>query len=365
MLDFDNVRKGAMWKMLRRFHDATFWELTVCLLFATVWSGMLWCAPKALDQRQIEGLVHGGVASQRIARIVKVRGIDFRPTAAFLRVLKTAGAQPVLLNSVQEAGRRLSREARQRPLAQPAPTLTAEAVRYAQQYADAQRDFRQGKQFFQQRRWREVEVAMQKAAELDPTNIEAHFDLGYALSQQRKLPGAIGEYRRVLQLDPDAGTVHYDLGVALEQEHSLNAAIPEYRQAVRLDPNDERAAYALGVALYERGDWAGAAVEFQAALRLAPADADAHCALGLAQLHQRRVNDAIPELYEAVRLNPQDAVAHAGLAGALLRKGDRQAALKEFQVAVALNPANSGYRADFQRLWRQLYLAPARSEANP
>jgi tetratricopeptide (TPR) repeat protein len=354
-----------MSKMVRRFHDAAFWQFSVCLLFVAVWSRTLWCAPKALDRRQIEGLVRGGVASQRIAGIVQVRGIDFTPTAAFLRVLKTEGARPVLLESVREAGRRLSREARQGPLAQPEPPLSAEARRYAQEYAEAQQAFDEGKHFFQQQRWREVEAQMQKATDLDPTNIEAHFDLGYALSQQGKLPEAIAEYRQVLQLDPDAGTVHYDLGVALEKTQKLDAAIREYRQAVRLNPSDERAAYALGEALYERGDWPSAAAEFRAALRLAPTDADAYCALGLAQLHRRRVNDAIPELYEAVRLNPQNALAHVGLAGALLRKGDRQAALKEFQVAIALNPANSGYRADFQKLWRQLYLAPARSESNP
>ncbi|HTV55732.1 MAG TPA: tetratricopeptide repeat protein [Terriglobia bacterium] len=355
-----------MWKILRRLYNARLSRLSVCLLIAIVWSGLVWCAPKALDQRQIQGLVRGGVASQRIAHIVQVRGIDFRPTAAFLRTLKAEGARPVLLETVQAAGRRLWREAPQQPPAQLVPpALSPDAVRYAQQYADAEQAFNQGKQFFQQQRWPEVETEMQKAAELDPANIEAHFDLGYALSQQGKLPQAIAEYRHVLQLDPDAGTVHYDLGVALEKDRELGPAIYEYRQAVRLNPNDERAAYALGEALYERGDWPGAAVEFQAALRLVPTDADAYCALGLAQLHQRRVNDAIPELYEAVRLNPQNALAHAGLAGALLRKGDRQAALKEFQVAIALNPANSGYRADFQKLWREHYLSPPRADANP
>jgi Flp pilus assembly protein TadD len=366
MYSYGSLKGGAMWKMVRRLYDGGIWGFSALLLLATVWPGPVWCGPRALDRRQIQGLVQGGVASQRIAGIVEVRGIDFRPTAAFLRTLKAEGAQLVLIESIQEAGRRLSWEAHRQPPAQvPPPPLSPDAVRYAQQYADAEQAFNQGKQLFQQRQWPEVETEMRKAVDLDPPNIEAHFDLGYALSQQGKLPEAIVEYRRVLQLDPDAATVHYDLGVALEKERQLDPAIFEYRQAVRLNPEDERARYALGEALYERGDWREAAVEFDAALRLVPTDANAYCALGLAQLHQRRVNDAIPELYQAVRLNPQNALAHAGLAGALLRKGDRRAALKEFQVAIALNPANSGYRADFQKLWRQLYLPPARAEANP
>jgi tetratricopeptide (TPR) repeat protein len=337
----------------------------VCLLLGTVWPGRLWCGPKPLDRRQIEGLVRGGVASQRIARIITARGIDFTPTSGFLRSLKKEGAQPVLLDSVEQAVHRVARNGRQHPATPLAAPLSADAVHYAEQYTDAQRHFERGKQFFRQQRWPDVETEMSRAAELDPMNIEAHFDLGYALSQQGKLPDAIREYRRVLQLDPDAGAVHYDLGVALEKEHDLNAAIPEYRQASRLDPDDESAAYALGAALYEQNDWPGAAAELRQAIRLAPADADAHCALGLADLHQQQVDDAIPELSEALRLNPQNALAHAALAGALLRKGERKAALKEFRVALALNPANSGYRADFQNLWRQLYPPPAHSAVNP
>jgi tetratricopeptide (TPR) repeat protein len=361
----DSLKRGKMWKPLRRFQDAMLRRIGVCLLLAAAGSGALWCASKPLNRGQIEGLLRGGVASQRIARIVATRGIDFKPTPAFLRLLKSDGAQPSLLDSLRDAHPRLPREARQHALAPPGPSLSPEAMHYAEQYVSAQQHFEQGKQFFQQQRWPDTEVEMQQAVDLDPMNIEAHFDLGYALSQQGKLPEAVSEYRRVLQLDPDAGAVHYDLGAAFEKEHDLNGAVSEYRQAFRLDPTDERAAYALGEALYQQGRWTDAAAAFSAALRLAPKDAEAYCALGLAQLRQDRVDDAIPELYEAVRLNPQNAVAHAGLAGALLRRGNRQAALKEFQVAVSLNPANSGYRSDFQRLWHQLYPHATRRAANP
>jgi Flp pilus assembly protein TadD len=354
-----------MRKRVWRLHEGMLMRGLVLLLLGTVYAGAAWCVAKPLSRRQVEGLVRGAVASQRIAHLVSTRGVDFTPTSGFLRLLKTEGAQPVLLERLEQAGHRLPREARQRRAAPAAPLLSPQAVHYALEYAEAQRDFEQGTQAFRNQQWPDVEKEMKRATQLDPMNIEAHFDLGYALSQQQKLPQAINEYRRVLQLDPDSGAVHYDLGVALEKEHDLNAAIPEFRQAARLDPSDERAAYALGAALYDQNDWPGAAAELRNAVRLAPTDANAHCALGLAELHQHRVDDAIPELSEALRLNPQNALAHAALAGALLRKGDRRAALKEFQVAVALNPANSAYRNDLQNLWRQLHLPPAHSAVNP
>jgi Flp pilus assembly protein TadD len=354
-----------MQRPIWRLHISTLPSGLLCLLIGIVCSTTAWCASKPLQRRQIEGLVRGGVASQRIARIISVRGIDFTPTSAFLRLLKREGAQPVLLNSLEQADYRVTRKTRRRLAVQPVSLLSPEAVRYAEQYAQTRRDFDLGKQFFRQQQWVDAEMEMKRVAQFDPMNIEAHFDLGYALSHEGKLPEAISEYRRALQLDPDAGPVHYDLGVALERQHNLDAAVYEYRQASRLDPNDERAAYALGAALYEKNDWAGATAQLRDAIRLAPRDANAHCALGLAELHQHRIDRAIPELYQALHLNPRDALAHAALAGALLRKGYRQAALKEFQVAVALNPANSGYRNDFQNLWRQLYLPPARSAANP
>jgi tetratricopeptide (TPR) repeat protein len=356
-----------MWKPLRRFHVAMPRGVLTGLLLFTALQGTLWSSSKRLEQRQIEGLLQGGVASRRIASIVLVRGIAFKPTPSILRSLERKGAQPVLLDSLRKAEKRQTlTEARRQPSPAPlAPSLSPDAVHYAEQYGAAQHHFERGKQFFQQEQWLDTETEMQKAVVLDPLNIEAHFDLGFALSQEGKVQGAIAEYRRVLELDPDAGAVHYDLGVAFQRQENLKAAIQEYRYAIRLNPDDKTAVYALGVARYDQGDWSGAEEEFRKVLVLAPGNADAHCALGLAQLHQHLVDEAIPELYEAVRLKPQDALAHAGLAGALLRKGNRQGALKEFQVALALNPANSGYRADFQKLWRQLYPHDANPAINP
>lgn len=336
----------------------------VCLLSAAL-PGAAWCAARPLGKRQILGLLQGGVASQRIARVVKIRGIGFTPTAAFFRALTRDGAQPVLIEAIRNAPRRRRREVAARVPTPAAPPLSSEALQYAEQYAAAQQSFEEGKQLLQQRRWPEAESDMRKTVNLDPMNIEAHFDLGYALSQEGRLREATGEYRRVLQLDPDSGAVHYDLAAALEKENDLSGAITQYRSAARLNPNDERPVYALGLALYKIGDWSGAVAAFEASLHLAPSDPDAHCALGLAQLHQHRLRDAIPELHEAVRLDPRNALAHAGLAGALLRQGFRQAALKEFQVAMALNPTNSGYREDFERLWHQIYPRSASREATP
>jgi Flp pilus assembly protein TadD len=319
-----------------------------------------WPAVKPLDKRQVIGLVEGGVASPRIARLVSERGLSFDVTPDFLRFVENKGARNSLLDALRNAKQPAPPPAAEAPVAE-----NPQAVAYAQNYQQAKSSLQEGKRDVFQKRWPEAEAEMRKVVQIDPRNVQARSALAYVLSQEGQWNAAIGEYRRALDLDPDQAPVHYNLGVALDKEHRPDKAIVEYRQAVKLDANNEKAVYALGVDLYGEGEWLAAAAEFTSALRLAPADSDAHCGLGLAELHQQNVDAAIPELQEALRLNPQNAEAHAGLGGALLRQGKHRAALEQFRVASALEPADASYRADFLELARQLHSDPPHPSANP
>ncbi|MGH9447395.1 MAG: tetratricopeptide repeat protein, partial [Terriglobia bacterium] len=343
---------GDMTKLAPRDHQKSLW--CILILVALGFTAPARCSPsvKPLDKRQVVGLVEGGVASQRIAQIVGMRGLSFDVTPDFLRLLRSKGAKDGLLVALQNA---------KQPALPPEPEPTAEspaAVGYADDYQNAELSLKKGKQDFLQRHWAQAEKEMRKVTQLEPSNVEARSALGYVLSREGRWNAAIAEYRRALALDPDQGPVHYNLGVALDKEHHLRQAIVEYRRAIKLDANDAKAYYAVGVDLYQEADWPGAAAEFRDALRLQPRDSNSHCGLGLAELHEQNVDAAIPELREALRMNPQNAQAHAGLGGALLRKGKQRAALQEFRVAAALQPADASYQADFQQLWRQLHADP-------
>src|SRR5579884_3569715 len=276
------------------------------IFLALFWTspGMLMGAQKPLSQQQIIGLVEGGVASQRIAHLVHVRGIDFEATPQFLATLKSEGAGQTLLNALKSANQQIS----------PAAEI------FAEKNKQAKADIARGKTFLDRKLWTEAEGELRKAIQLDPTDPAAHFYLGHALLAKNDLKGAIAEYQ----------------------------------QAISLDPKDEKANYALGVALYHQGDFPQAETQFQRAVELEPEDAEALCALGLTLFRQNHLEGAIREYRQALRLDPQNAAAHAGLAYVLLKKGERRQALEEMRVAASLAPQDLRYRATYQKLWSQL-----------
>src|SRR5579863_4499839 len=59
--------------------------------------------PRPLSRLQILGLLGGGVSNERIGALVKERGIDFQPTSKYLREVRQAGADRMLLVTLRAA----------------------------------------------------------------------------------------------------------------------------------------------------------------------------------------------------------------------------------------------------------------------
>lgn len=308
----------------------------ICLLVA--FASIALAAEKPLKQSQIEGLLNGGVASQRIAALVKRRGIDFKPTSEVLQKLKKDGAEPPLLDALKSV--------KAKGFMQEAPS--------GDPWYKAQNERVAGKRLLDQGLWAQAETALRGSAQLNPTDAATHFYLGLALGRQGKLDDSIAQYREAILLSPDSAPAHFDLGNELMKKHDPEGAIHQYREALGLKPDDPDAYYALGTALYEQGDNAGAAAEFRAALGLKSVNEKAHLALGLALAKQKDLTGAIHEYRLALETKPSDAVVHADLASALLAQGNGQQALEELRIAASLAPGNAGYHASYEKLAGQL-----------
>ena len=59
--------------------------------------------PKPLDSDQVLGLVTGGLARERAATLIKRRGIDFALTEEYLEMLRIAGADESLLQTIRDS----------------------------------------------------------------------------------------------------------------------------------------------------------------------------------------------------------------------------------------------------------------------
>ncbi len=103
---------------------------------------------------------------------------------------------------------------------------------------------------------------------------EAHTFLGWALSGQGDIDGAIEECKRAIAVDPEFGNPYNDIGAYLIEQGELEAAIPWLERAqlaTRYEPR-QFPHLNLGRIYMKTGKVSRAIVEFERALALDPHD---------------------------------------------------------------------------------------------
>ncbi len=114
----------------------------------------------------------------------------------------------------------------------------------------------------------EARQAYHQALDLDPTNAEAHVNLGRLYHQARDLPRAQVHYRAAAEHAPDDPIPHFNLGVLLEDLGRRTDAIHAYRRAIARDPDFADAHYNLGLIFDGMGKRSEAITHLKAARTL-------------------------------------------------------------------------------------------------
>jgi tetratricopeptide (TPR) repeat protein len=129
-----------------------------------------------------------------------------------------------------------------------------------------------------------------EALAIDPADAQAHYLVGYALSEGGDKAGTEAAYLAAIAADPQHANAHYNLGVLLSERGDKAGAEAAWRAAIAADPQYVDAHCNLGSILGSSGDHAGAARSFAAALKIDPsaADAKANLQLALCMLKEER-----------------------------------------------------------------------------
>jgi tetratricopeptide (TPR) repeat protein/TolB-like protein len=234
-----------------------------------------------------------------------------------------------------------------------------------------------------------------QASELDPSEGDLFFNLGYAYWIDKDPRAAIYWLREAVRRDPADGDAHFILGVALHQTGAAPEAARERELATRLsskyqgwearaaggDPvprglerlleellpargridlifsSAEQRDYATQAAFhldagrraFERESDREAIQELRRALYLSPYLAEAHLLLGRLYLRGGRAADAVEALKIAL-WSEASVPAHLALAEAYLQVHDQAAARAEVDRALALDPKSPEAQAFRARL---------------
>ena len=167
------------------------------------------------------------------------------------------------------------------------------------------------------------------------------FDDALALLQQGKLRDAVPLLRALVAVEPTNADAHYNLGMALSDLGEFDTAQLHLLKVIHLDPDNVNALVALGVALYRAGDPSAARRRLEQALALDPENGHAHRNLAAVLARSNERGPAIEHMRKAYRLLPDDQASAYGLAKALEDLGDdddRAEADRLYTATIALNP---------------------------
>ncbi|MCU0569808.1 MAG: tetratricopeptide repeat protein [Oculatellaceae cyanobacterium Prado106] len=203
-----------------------------------------------------------------------------------------------------------------------------QAVKLQPSWATADNQFTLGNSLMAVGKVEEAIVCYQRAIELRPEMLEAHYDLGVAFNQLQQWPLAEAAFLQALQINPNHAPSHYGLGKLAEQQEQFPKALAAYGQAAQLDPESANIHYSLSGILIQLKDWQAALPVCQRAVELVPDQSWGHHNLGYVYLHNQQFAAAAESLQRAIALNPDFSWSHYHL-------GDACTKLERWEEAIA------------------------------
>lgn len=169
---------------------------------------------------------------------------------------------------------------------------------------------------------------------------EAHYNLGTALVEQRRLAEGIRELQQAAALAPDDADILFSLGTAYAWAGNQGEAATALARGAQRFPDRLDIRLNLGNSYFQLQRYAEAAEEYQAVLAAHPEHVETlrSAARATARAGQR---DLALTLYERLsRLEPRALDARLALGHLNQLKGDRAAALAHYQEALNLDPGH-------------------------
>ena len=156
---------------------------------------------------------------------------------------------------------------------------------------------------------------LEKAAQLNPEEIDAHFDLVMAFRAAEDASNAWAQLRLLqTEFPEDDPRVLYVQGLLTSEQGRSSVAIDFFRRSMAGDPHLPGARQALGIELAQTRQWTEALELLEPAIRENPQSFQLTYAYALTLMNTQRLVDAEAAARRAISLNPESSEARALLA---------------------------------------------------
>ncbi len=186
-------------------------------------------------------------------------------------------------------------------------------------------------------KFKEAELSIRKAIELNPNFVAAHSNLGNVLRDLGKLKEAELSYRKAIDLNPNFAIAHLNLGNILKDLGKLQEAEISARKAIKIKPDFAEAHSILGNILRALGKSKEAELSYRKAIELNPNFADSYCNLGTIMKELGKSKAAEIAFLKAIEIKPNFAYAHYNLGMTLKEERHFYKAINHFKQSLKFN----------------------------
>ncbi|HEY7357366.1 MAG TPA: tetratricopeptide repeat protein, partial [Ktedonobacterales bacterium] len=199
-------------------------------------------------------------------------------------------------------------------------------------------------------RYEEALIAVERVSELAPGLAESYSLKGDVLQELGRYEEALIGYERAMELEPDQGYYYYYCkGDVLRNMRRFDEALAAYEQAIKLVPDTPLYHNNKGCVLLDLQRPEEALAAFEQAIKLKPDYANAYRNKGDVLYELNRPEEASHAYKKAAELHPKDAYALQGLGDVLIQLGEKERnvsrqvqyfldALAAYEQVIALDP---------------------------
>lgn len=164
---------------------------------------------------------------------------------------------------------------------------------------------------------------LQRAVELDPSDVSTHFQLGGLYKTQRQLDKAMEQFRTCIRLDPSFADGWAQLSGVLAQSGNVREADRVLGQGLEAVPDSPGLHLMRARRLRAGGEIGQAIADYRASIRLRPNEPDPYIELAFMFISQDRRAEATRLLETALVYSPANPTALTALAFQAIESGNR------------------------------------------